>query len=248
MRAAHELRVIACAATPRTRSPARWIMKNLSFGPAAVKRPVVQCALALAFVLLLVVLTVPVRPAFAAGPDAITPVEDFSKELDKLKKSFGDLGKKMDESAKAIEGYNDVEKARKEIEELRGAVAALLDAVADNGGLATLGDKALGRAREKLKELEQDTRFKPEERAFLVEQWRKLRDDTERANQELGGARTRFAELLRTLQANEDFIDELVQIRQAQKVIEVIHQLTRDIRGASDQLQRLIGAIKPPGA
>jgi DNA repair exonuclease SbcCD ATPase subunit len=248
MRAAHELRVIACAATPRTRSPARWIMKNLSFGPAAVKRPVVQCALALAFVLLLVVLTVPVRPAFAAGPDAITPVEDFSKELDKLKKSFGDLGKKIDESAKAIEGYNDVEKARKEIEELRGAVAALLDAVADNGGLATLGDKALGRAREKLKELEQDTRFKPEERAFLVEQWRKLRDDTERANQELGGARTRFAELLRTLQANEDFIDELVQIRQAQKVIEVIHQLTRDIRGASDQLQRLIGAIKPPGA
>ena len=223
-------------------------MKNLKFGPAARERPVVQRALALAFVLLLLVLTAPVRPAFAAGPDAITPVEDFSKELDKLKKSFGDLGRKIDESAKAIEGYSDVEKARKEIEELRGAVAALLDAVADNGGLATLGDKALGRAREKLKELEQDTRFKPEERAFLVEQWRKLRDDTERATQELGGARTRFAELLRTLQANEDFIDELVQIRQAQKVIEVIHQLTRDIRGASDQLQRLIGAIKPPGA
>ena len=54
--------------------------------------------------------------------------------------------------------------------------------------------------------------------------------------------------MLRTLQANEDFIDELVQIRQAQKVIDVIHQLTRDIRGASDQLQRLIGGIKPPGA
>ena len=223
-------------------------MKNLSFGPAALERPVVRRALALAFVLLVLALTAPVRPAFAAGADAISPVEDFSKELDKLKKSFGDLGKKIDESAKAIEGYNDVEKARKEIEDLRGAVAALLDAVADNGGLATLGDKALGRAREKLKELEQDTRFKPEERAFLVEQWRKLRDDTERANLELGGARTRFAELLRTLQANEDFIDELVQIRQAQKVIEVIHQLTRDIRGASDQLQRLIGAIKPPGA
>jgi hypothetical protein len=216
-------------------------MNSLSFGPAATRTVVWR---ALAFALLFLVSATPVRPAFAAAPDAITPVEDFSKELDKLKKSFGDLGKKIDESAKAIEGYNDVDKARKEIEELRGAVAALLDAVADNGGLATLGDKALGR----LKELEQDTRFKPEERAFLVEQWRKLRDDTERANQELGGARTRFAELLRTLQANEDFIDELVQIRQAQKVIEVIHQLTRDIRGASDQLQRLIGAIKPPGA
>jgi DNA repair exonuclease SbcCD ATPase subunit len=219
-------------------------MKNLSVGHTAVRR-LLRFAAGLLFVL---VVAAPHGRAYAAAPDAITPVEDFSKELDKLKKSFGDLGKKIDESAKAIEGYNDVEKTRKEIEELRGAVAALLDAVADNGGLATLGDKALGRARDKLKELEQDTRFKPEERAFLVEQWRKLRDDTERANQELGGARTRFAELLRTLQANEDFIDELVQIRQAQKVIEVIHQLTRDIRGASDQLQRLIGAIKPPGA
>jgi chromosome segregation ATPase len=190
---------------------------------------------------------VPLRPVHAA-PDAITPVEDFSRELEKLKQSFGDLGKKIDDSAKAIDDYNDVAKTRKEIEDLRTAVAGLLDAVADNGALATLGDKALGRAREKLKELEQDNRFKPEERAFLVEQWRKLRDDTERANQELGSARTRFAELLRTLQANEDFIDELVQVRRAQKVVEVIHQLTREIRGASDQLQRLIGGIKPPGA
>ena len=40
-------------------------------------------------------------------------------------------------------------------------VASLLDAVTDNGGLTTLGDKALVRARDKLKELEQDTRFKP---------------------------------------------------------------------------------------
>jgi chromosome segregation ATPase len=219
-------------------------MNSFSFGRAAVKRTGV---LAAGLLVGLILVAAPSRPAFAAG-DAITPVEDFSKELDKLKKSFGDLGKKIDDSAKAIDGYTDVDKARKEIEELRSAVAALLDAVTDNSSLATLGDKALARAREKLKELEQDTRFKPEERNFLVEQWRKLRDDTERANQELGGARLRFAELLRTLQANEDFIEELVQIRQAQKVIEVIHQLTRDIRGASDQLQRLIGGIKPPGA
>jgi DNA repair exonuclease SbcCD ATPase subunit len=191
--------------------------------------------------------------AFAAGDadtkgDAISPVEDFSRELDKLKRSFGELGKKMDDSAKAIDEYTDAEKARKEIEDLRAAVSGLLDAVADNGSLAMLGDKAQTRARNKLRELKQDTRFKPEERSFLIEQWRRLRDDTERANQELGSARTRFAELLRTLQTNEDFIEELVQIRQAQKVIDIIHQLTSDIRGASDQLQRLIGGIKPPGA
>ena len=232
-------------------------MDSLSCGNGAVGcrlvRPLVLVPVLILGLALLSAVATPHGRAFAAGDpnakgDAISPVEDFSRELDKLKRSFGELGKKMDDSAKAIEGYTDVEKARKEIEDLRGAVAGLLDAVADNGGLATLGDKALTRARNKLRELEQDTRFKPEERNFLIEQWRKLRDDTERANQELGSARARFAELLRTLQANEDFIEELVQIRQAQKVIDVIHQLTRDIRGASDQLQRLIGGIKPPGA
>jgi DNA repair exonuclease SbcCD ATPase subunit len=226
-------------------------MDSLSFGHGAVGRLLVRVAL-LGLALVFAV-TAPSGRAFAAGGgeargDAIAPVEDFSRELDKLKKSFGELGKKMDDSAKAIDSYTDVEKARKEIEDLRGAVSGLLDAVTDNGELATLGDKALTRARDKLKELEQDTRFKPEEKNFLIEQWRKLRDDTERANQELGSARNRFAELLRTLQANEDFIDELVQIRQAQKVVDVIHQLTRDIRGASDQLQHLIGGIRPPGA
>jgi DNA repair exonuclease SbcCD ATPase subunit len=226
-------------------------MDSLSFGHGAVGRLFAR-PLFLGLALLLAVPAASGTARAAADPnskgDAIAPVEDFSRELEKLKKSFGELGKKMDDSAKAIDGYTDVEKARKEIEDLRAAVSGLLDAVTDNGGLATLGDKALARARDKLKQLEQDTRYKPEEKNFLIEQWRKLRDDTERANQELGSARTRFAELLRTLQANEDFIDELVQIRQAQKVIDVIHQLTRDIRGASDQLQHLIGGIKPPGA
>src|SRR4029078_2300355 len=87
-----------------------------------------------------------------------------------------------------------------------------------------------------------------EEKAFLMDTWRKLRDETGRATEELGIARKEFAELLRTLQANEDFIDELMQIRQAQKALEVIRSLTKDIREASDSLKKLIGGIKPPGA
>jgi len=221
----------------------RWIMNSFNFGHAAIKRS----SMLVACTLLLLVLVVPVPSAYAA-PDAITPVEDFSRELDKLKKSFGDLGKKIDDSAKMIDGLSDVDKAKKEIEDMRAAVGSLLALVADNGALDKLGDKALSRARDKLKELEQDDRFKPDEKNFLIEQWRRLRDDTERATEELGSARKRFAELLRTLQASEDFIDELVQIRQAQKVIDAIHQLTSEIRGASDQLHRLIAGIKPPGA
>ncbi len=50
------------------------------------------------------------------------------------------------------------------------------------------------------------------------------------------------------LQSNEDFIDELVEVRQAEKALDVICHLTQSIRAASNQLNKLIGSIKPPGA
>lgn len=181
-------------------------------------------------------------------PDAITPVEEFSRQLEEFKKSIPNLNKRIEESTGSVDRWTDVKNARKEIEELRAIVGNALGAVSDNGPVSQLGQKALVHAREKLRALEQDTRFRPEERQFLTEQWRRLRTDTERATEELGNARKEMTELLRTLQANEDFIDELVQIRQAQKALEVIQRLTQEIRDANDQLKKLIGGIKPPGA
>jgi DNA repair exonuclease SbcCD ATPase subunit len=182
------------------------------------------------------------------GPDAITPVEEFSRQLDTFKKSIPELNKKIEDSAASIDRWTDVEKARKEIEELRALVSAALGAVSDNGAVSQLGARALDHARDKVRTLEQENRFKPEEKQFLLDQWRRLKEETERANDELATARREFVELLRTLQSNEDFVDELIQIRQAQKALEVIRRLTQDIRDASDQLKKLIGGIKPPGA
>jgi DNA repair exonuclease SbcCD ATPase subunit len=181
-------------------------------------------------------------------PDAITPVEEFSRQLEQFKSTIPQLNKRIEDSTTAVDRWTNVERARKEIEELRALVGTALGAVSDNGAVSQLGARALNHAREKLRMLEQDTRFRPEERQFLAEQWRRLRAETERANDELSVARKEFADLLRTLQANEDFVDELVQIRQAQKALEVIQRLTQDIRQANDQLKRLIGGIKPPGA
>jgi DNA repair exonuclease SbcCD ATPase subunit len=181
-------------------------------------------------------------------PDAITPVEEFSRQLEQFKNSIPQLNKRIEDSTNAVDRWTNVERARKEIEELRALVGTALGAVSDNGPVSQLGARALAHSREKLRLLEQDTRFRPEERQFLTEQWRRLRADTERATEELAAARREFADLLRTLQANEDFVDELVQIRQAQKALEVIQRLTQDIRQANDQLKRLIGGIKPPGA
>jgi DNA repair exonuclease SbcCD ATPase subunit len=205
-----------------------------------------------ALVLSLVVIAAPVSAQTEADrftkPDAITPVEEFSKQLDAFKKSIPDLNKKIEDSVGSVDRWTNAEQARKEIEDLRAIVGAALGSVSDNGPVSQLGAKALAHAREKLRTIEQETRFKPEEKQFLLEQWRRLKEDTEKASDELGSARKEFTELLRVLQANEDFIDELVQIRQAQMAVDVIRRLTKDIRDASDQLKRLIGGIKTPGA
>jgi len=67
-----------------------------------------------------------VAPTFAlAQSDAITPVEEFSREIDQLKQTFTELGKKIDESARSMDALTDVATARREIEQLRGAVSTL---------------------------------------------------------------------------------------------------------------------------
>src|SRR5262245_6788931 len=89
----------------------------------------------------------------SAGETA-TADDEFSKQLIELKKTFSDLSKKFEDSAKNIDRLNNAEAARKEIEELRDQVGQLLGAVADNGAVWSLGAKALARADEKLKSLE----------------------------------------------------------------------------------------------
>jgi len=182
-----------------------------------------------------------------AGSTA-SPVDEFSKQLEDFQKSVPDLNKRIQDSASTIDRTSDVAKARAEIDQLREEVSALLGAVADNGPVSQLGVKALAHINDKLKELQQDTRFKPEERQYLIGQWQALQSQTEAATKELDDARGQFAGLLQTLQQNEDFIGELLEIRQAERALEVIRSLSHDIRDASNQLNKLIGGIKPPGA
>jgi len=220
------------------------IRVNFGFGP--VKRILVPAALSLAII---IVLSAPpvLAQAERERSDVSTPVEEYARQVEQLKKSYPDLGKKIEDSAKSFDDLTDVAKARKEIEELRAVVGDMLGAVSDNGTVSQLGVKALNHARNKLKTLDQEVRFKPEEKQFLIDQWRRVVSETERATDDLDGARKEFAELLRTLQTREDFIDELMQIRRAADAINVIRKLTKDIREASDKLKALIGGIKPPG-
>lgn len=201
--------------------------------------------------LLLLAVALPTFPALTqtekVTPELRTADDEFSRQLSELKGTFADLSKKFEDSAQTIEHLNNADNARKEIEELREHVSKLLAAVADNGAVWSLGTKALRRADEKLKSLEQETRYKQGDRQFLIDRWRELKSATDGAIKELEGARKEFAELLRKLQTNEDFIDELLQIREHQRALDVIYTLTDGIRDASEKLKNLLGTIKTPG-
>jgi len=205
---------------------------------------------ALGVALIAAVLAVPAARAQNAGTDAdaFAPVEEYARKVEEFTKNAPNLQKKIEEGTKSIDALADAAKARDELEQLRGVVADLLGRVSDNGELSKLGAKALDNARNKLKALEADTRFKPEERQLLVDQWKELIRQTARAAEDLDKARAEFAELIRTLQTREDFIDELLQIKRAAEAIKVMRQLTSDLREASEKLKTLIGGIRPPGA
>ena len=182
----------------------------------------------------------------AGSSDAVMPVEEFSRQLDELKKTFADLNKRIESSAKTIDNETDPVASRKEIEDLRGIVSELLGSVADNGDVARLGAKALEHARAKEKSLREDTRFTQDQRDFLLRQWDKLAHDTEAATAELDSARARFAKVLRTLQTNDDYVGELMEIRQGNEALKVVRDLAQQIRDASDMLNNFINALTPP--
>jgi chromosome segregation ATPase len=182
----------------------------------------------------------------ARAPDAVTPVEEFSHQLDELKKTFLDLSKRIEASAKAIDRETDPAASRKEIADLREIVSALLGAVADNGDVARLGAKALEHARAKQKSLADETRYSAEQRAFLLRQWERLARETEAATAELDNARSRFAKVLRMLQTNDDYVGELMEIRQGEEALKVVRDLAKQIHEASDMLNNFINTITPP--
>ena len=70
--------------------------------------------------------------------------------------------------------------------------------------------------------------------------------ETEAATAELDSARTRFAKVLRTLQTNDDYIAELMEIRQGEEALKVVRDLAKQIHEASDMLNNFIKTITPP--
>jgi len=190
----------------------------------------------------------PTQPPGATTATPLSPVDDFAKQVDDLKKSLEGFNTSIEGRAKAIGELVDAGKIKSEIEGLRGYVAGALGSVADNSTVAELGAKALRHAQGKIDQIAKDTRFTKEQKDFLLGEWKRITADTEQAASDLDTARREFVQLLKTLQTREDFVDELLQVQKAREAVEIIRQLSNEIRTASDSLKNVIRALKPPGA
>lgn len=183
----------------------------------------------------------------ADGPPAIvSPVDDFNKQLEIVKKGFGALAGKIEQGTKNIEQLTAADAARQQIAEMQGLIADTLGAVSDNGDVARLGQKTLDFARAKQRQFETDPKFTPEERQFLLNEWRRIGADTERAVADLANARQEFSQLLRNVQTRGDYIEELQALNNAQKMLEVIKLLAGEIRSASGAMKAFIHSVTPP--
>lgn len=191
--------------------------------------------------------TSPAPSAPVQGPIP-SPVDDFKKQSEDVKKNLQSVLAKIDQSAKEIETLSNPESAKKQIEDLQAVIANALGAVADNGTAAQLGEKALKYARDKQRQLESETKFTPDERDMLVREWKRIGDETEQATTDLTKERGDFARLLRMVQTRGDFITELQAINNAQRMLEVIRQLAGDIKNASEAMKSYVHTVVPSGS
>lgn len=199
-----------------------------------------------------VLLACPCAPmeAFAAAepPVIVTPAEDFTKKFEEFRTVLGDLRGKIDRSREEIDKLTTLGEARKEIGIMQGMIADALGTVSDNGEVAKLGQKALEFARSKQKQFENDSKFSPEERQFLLNEWKRVGGEIERAAANIATARGEFAQLLGKIQTRGDYIDELQALKNAQRVVDVIKMLDADLRAASGVVKSVLQSATPPSS
>jgi len=190
-----------------------------------------------------------VRAESASSADVAAQVDELARQRAELVTRLKGLKGKIDSAGDLIgRKAGAAEVARATVEELRAVVSPLLAAVADNGDISQLAMKALKNASDRKAALERDTRFTPDERARLVAAWDVRIKATAEANVELEKARTKFLQLMYTLQTKEDLIGEWAAIAAQDEVINAMHELTAALNETSVDVKNFIALLEGAGS
>ena len=217
----------------------------------AISFAVVGLAVALAFAPGHFTLVDPSLAAEAGDPPQVqSPVDDFDKAYVEAKHALSDLNAKIEQRSAEIQKLTASDAAGLEVAQLQALIAETLGNVADNGKVAQLGQKALDFARGKQAQFEKDAKFAPEEREFLLNEWKRTADKMKKEVDLLAQSRSQLAESLLRVQTRADYIGELQTLKDAEQVLAVIHQLAGEIQETSVKVRNLLetAAAPPPGA
>ena len=219
-------------------------MRAISFAVAGL-------AVALAFAPSKFTFVVPSLAAEASDrPQVPSPVDDFDQAYVEAKQALTDLNSKIEQRSAEIQKLTASDTAAQEVAQLQALIAETLGAVADNGKVAQLGQRALDFARGKQAQFEKDAKFAPEEREFLLNEWKGAADKMKKEVDLLAQSRSQLAESLLRVQTRADYIGELQTLKDAKQVLAVIHQLATVIQQTSAKVRNLLqtATAPPPGA
>jgi uncharacterized protein Yka (UPF0111/DUF47 family) len=181
-------------------------------------------------------------PQAAAPPLSRQPVisDDTLDDFADLNRNLVMLESKIAKAKRLIAASQDPNVPASRREAFNTMVQSLIDAFADNGKVATLGQTAVEFVNKRLAEAQQDTVFPAGQKDALITRWRRLATQTEAVTTTLDTTRKELAGKLQLLQTKSDFVDQMEKLRQARAVLDAIADVTDQRQSVSQRVRDLL--------
>jgi uncharacterized protein Yka (UPF0111/DUF47 family) len=185
----------------------------------------------------------PTAPPQAAAPTpSRQPVisDDTLDDFADLNRNLVMLESKIAKAKRLIAASQDPNVPASRREAFNTMVQSLIDAFADNGKVATLGQTAVEFVNKRLTEAQQDTVFPAGQKDALITRWRRLATQTEAVTTTLDATRKELAGKLQLLQTKSDFVDQMEKLRQARAVLDAIADVADQRQSVSQRVRDLL--------
>jgi hypothetical protein len=166
--------------------------------------------------------------------------DDTLDDFADLNRNLASLQTKISKVKRLLAENQDQNLPASQREAFGRTVAALLDAFADNGEVAQLGQGAVELVRHRLADAQHDANFPPGQKEALVVRWRRLATETETMAASLDATRTALAEKLQLLQSKADFVDQMAKLRQTRALIDAVGDLADQRQAVTRRVRELL--------
>ncbi len=180
-----------------------------------------------------------------SNAQANTDRDRLKAEASELKQKLADFNKAVEADLKSLEASTDPATARKRVEDLQSQISDALSATADNGKIGILAQKVLDTQRAWLADAK-NHHFAPEREAFIEGNLKTILDETQKTVDGVHSIRKALTEQLKTLQGEQDYMEQLERINQSKEMLAVMQHLLQQLKETSDYLNVLMSGI--PGA